>query len=418
MFGFACLTCAAAIAAPAAAQQVPTNPVATGAPHVCTENYPEAAIKANAEGTTLLEFTVTQQGAVANIKVGKTSGNADLDAAAMQCASTWQYKPALQRGKPVDIDWQASVQWALRSPANETTPAANETLPSQLPGHVCRNYPHGALWDEAQGSARVSFRIAADGTVKDAAITKSTGNNDLDQAALACVAAWKYKPATRDGVAVDWSWEANVNWSLGSASAPPPPGPCARYATVTPEMLSGIRGETNIAFRIMPDGTAAEPEVSRSSGNDTLDQAALACIGKMHFDTSHAAISSKGLAQRVSIDWHADLPRTAPAKKEQRVETAPAPDVPAGTTPPVASQLVLCAKQSDPAVPSPGPTEVSFTVGIDGSVKDLSVSKSSGSQKLDNAASSCIGGWKYTPASKDGHPVEVHWSERINWQRG
>ncbi len=412
MFGFACLACVVFTSAPAAAQKFPTELTGTGRAHLCAETYPEAAIKANAEGATVLEFTVTQQGTVANIKVAKTSGNADLDAAAVRCAGVWHYKPATQDGKPVDVGWNATVQWRLH-------PSANETLPSPLPGHVCRNYPHGAVWDEAQGSVRVRFRIAADGTVKDAVVDKSTGNSDLDQAALACVGAWQYKPATRDGVAVDWDWEANVNWYLGS-TPPPPPAPCAHYATVTPEMLSGIRGETNVTFRIMPDGTAAEAEVSRSSGNDTLDQAALACIGKMHFDTSRAAISSKGLVQRVSIDWHVDLPHTTPPKIEQRVESKPTPTpaVPSDTTPPVASQLVLCTKQVDPAVPSPGPTEVSFTVGIDGTVKDLSVTKSSGSQKLDSAASSCIAGWKYTPASKNGHAVEVHWSEHINWQRG
>jgi protein TonB len=320
----------------------------------------------------------------------------------------------------------AAPQWSLAADGSLTPPVA-------LPGHVCHNYPHGALWDNAQGSARVRFLIETDGTVKDIVIVKSTGNSDLDQAALICAAAFRYKPATRDGVPVNWSWEADLNWMIDA----PPGAPCRSYATVTPEILSGIRGETNVTFSIMPDGTSAEAEVTRSSGNDTLDQAALACIGKMRFDTTHAAISSKGLVQRVSIDWRVDLPPEAKATKNPPVETAPAPDVPAGpakkkslvenasapavpdgTTPPEASQLVLCTKQSDPAVPSPGPTEVSFTVGVDGSVRDLSVTKSSGSYKLDNAASSCIANWKYTPASKDGRPVEVHWSEHINWQRG
>jgi|GEM_PF-1163148 len=301
----------------------------------------------------------------------------------------------------------AAPQWSLAAKGSLTPPVP-------LPGHVCHNYPHGALWDNAQGSARVRFLIETDGTVKDIVIVKSTGNSDLDQAALICAAAFRYKPATRDGVPVNWSWEADLNWMIDA----PPGAPCRSYATVTPEILSGIRGETNVTFSIMPDGTSAEAEVTRSSGNDTLDQAALTCIGRMRFDTTHAAISSKGLVQRVSIDWRVDLPPEAKAKKEPTPETAPAPKVPDGTTPPVASQLVLCPLQSDPAVPRPDPTEVSFTVGVDGSVKDLSVAKSSGSQKLDNAASICIASWKYTPASKDGHPVEVHWSEHINWQRG
>jgi protein TonB len=77
----------------------------------------------------------------------------------------------------------------------------------------------------------------------------------------------------------------------------------------------------------------------------------------------------------------------------------------------------LCAKQSDPAVANPGATEMSFVVATEGSVKNVSVTKSSGSQKLDNAALSCIASWKYAPASRDGHPVEIRWVEHIDWQR-
>jgi TonB family protein len=197
----------------------------------------------------------------------------------------------------------------------------------------------------------------------------------------------------------------------------PPPSPCHSYATVTPEMLSGIRGETNVSFRIMPDGTSSEAEVLRSSGNDTLDQGALACIGKMRFDTSHAAISAKGIAQKVSIDWHADLPPHTPANTEKPTPSIPASSVPPGTTPPVLSQLSRCAKQSDPVVPNPGATQISFTIGTDGTVKNISVTKSSGSAKLDSAATGCIASWKYAPASKDGHPVEIGWVEHVDWQR-
>jgi TonB family protein len=410
-FALACLACAMISVVPAAAQAEPAKPTPTGAPHVCSDNYPATAVAANAEGTTLLEFTVTANGTVANVKVAKTSGNAELDAAAVQCASAWRYDPVLQRGKPVEVAWKANVQWALH-------PAANETFPTPLLAHVCRNYPHGAVWDDAQGSAIVKFHITADGAVKDPTIAKSTGNSDLDQAALACASAWRYKPGTRDGVAVDWPWEANVTWMITSAENPPP-SPCGRYAKVTADMLSGIRGETDVSFRILRDGSVTEAGTVRSSGNDALDQAALTCITAMRFEV-RAVMPDKGIVQRVSIDWRADLPKKAPEAPPKKVDPAKiwaTPDVPAGTTPPVLSQLSFCPRVLDPAVPNPAATQMSLTIGTDGAVKNISVAKSSGSAMLDRAATSCVAGWKYTPASKDGHPVEIGWAEHIEWLR-
>ena len=39
---------------------------------------------------------------------------ASLDAA-VQCASTWRYNPAKQKGQPIEMDWKASVRWQLKS---------------------------------------------------------------------------------------------------------------------------------------------------------------------------------------------------------------------------------------------------------------------------------------------------------------
>ena len=79
----------------------------------CLENYPEAAKAAGIEGKTTLAFTVTEQGTVADVKVAKSSGNADLDNATAACATRWHYKPARQDSKPVATPWSATVEWKL-----------------------------------------------------------------------------------------------------------------------------------------------------------------------------------------------------------------------------------------------------------------------------------------------------------------
>jgi protein TonB len=273
---------------------------ATGRPHTCTEFYPDTAATAQAEGTTTLSFRITSQGTTADVAVSKSSGNADLDAAAIQCVSGWHYLPATKDGKPIDYPWQANVQWKL---TDDLTP------PTAANAHVCRNYPHAALWNESNGKATVGFRVTADGAVADPVIVTSAGDDALDAAALACVMAWRYKPATVDGVAVDYKWEASVEWSTHPGDLPPPTPPCARYADVTADMLVGIAGVTRVSFRIMPDGSTADLEVLRGSGNSKLDDAALKCMGDRHFDVARAKIPPTGFAQTVVVDWHADVPK-------------------------------------------------------------------------------------------------------------
>lgn len=283
--------------------------------------------------------------------------------------------------------------------------ASNLNPPGALQTHVCRNYPHSAVWQGAEGGVTVSFNIAADGAAKNVAIVKSSGDDDLDQATLTCVSNWRYKPATRDGVAVEVPWNAHVEWMMHGPTA----SPCGSYAKVTPEMLDGISGVTKVSLRIQQDGSISDTVIVRSSGNDMLDQAALLCIGRRRFDVSRAKLPTSGIVKNVSVNWHADLPSQVPDKKLQ----SPPDEV----TPPALVQSSFCGIPPGGVPDGAGTTEVSFKVGIDGSMKAIAVTKSSGNQALDDATLNCISAWKYAPAKKNGKPVETEWREHINWQR-
>ena len=194
---------------------------------------------------------------------------------------------------------------AMPAGALADAPAATRPMPDGTP-HVCMNdYPESAIWDGAEGMAQVAFRIGADGKVRNVTLVKSTGNEDLDAATLGCVGRWSYKPATRGGIAVEVPWRAAVEWKLHATEADM--HPCARYHAVTPQLLAGIDGVTKISFRIMPDGTAKDAEVLRSSGNSELDRAAQRCIGERHFNTMRAVLPDAGIPKSVQIDWRKDL---------------------------------------------------------------------------------------------------------------
>ena len=91
-----------------------SSPASIGRPHTCMQNYPPISQRLGEEGVTLLAFTVTAEGGVANITVAKSSGSERLDSAAVACATSWRYKPAIQANQPVSVPWKTNVVWKLK----------------------------------------------------------------------------------------------------------------------------------------------------------------------------------------------------------------------------------------------------------------------------------------------------------------
>jgi len=66
-----------------------TSTGSVGAPHTCTDAYPEVAREAHIEGTTTLLFHIKTDGSVGDMSIANSSGNGDLDNAAEACALNW-----------------------------------------------------------------------------------------------------------------------------------------------------------------------------------------------------------------------------------------------------------------------------------------------------------------------------------------
>ncbi|MGN6514553.1 MAG: energy transducer TonB [Rhizomicrobium sp.] len=92
-----------------------SSPVSIGRPHTCGQRYyPALATRLGHEGTTTISFTVNADGSVSDVKIAQSSGYDELDQAAIPCAETWKYKPAMQNGAPVaKTDYLAKVTWRL-----------------------------------------------------------------------------------------------------------------------------------------------------------------------------------------------------------------------------------------------------------------------------------------------------------------
>ncbi|HTT99538.1 MAG TPA: energy transducer TonB [Rhizomicrobium sp.] len=83
--------------------------------------------------------------------------------------------------------------------------------------HTCTNMPYPATAQRLgqEGTTQVTFKIGIDGSVTDPKVTKSSGFDSLDEAALSCVTHWHYTPQKVDGNPVETpSWPANVVWKI------------------------------------------------------------------------------------------------------------------------------------------------------------------------------------------------------------
>jgi protein TonB len=67
---------------------------------------------------------------------------------------------------------------------------------------------------EQEGTTEVAFQVLADGTVSDVKVSKSSGSDRLDDAAVDCVSEWHYRPAIKDDQLVDSPMTVKVDWKL------------------------------------------------------------------------------------------------------------------------------------------------------------------------------------------------------------
>ncbi|HTU34289.1 MAG TPA: TonB family protein [Candidatus Acidoferrum sp.] len=150
---------------------------------------------------TLFWFRVDQDGSAHVLSLYSSSGNSDLDHAALACANSalGNGKPLTQDGTPIEVTWVGAISWNY--------PWHHLILPEPSgKAHLCGLSGYlklGVMAKPMGADAIVSYRVATDGSVKDAMIMRSAGSGYLDRAALDCVSAWRYLPAFHNGVPVE-----------------------------------------------------------------------------------------------------------------------------------------------------------------------------------------------------------------------
>jgi TonB family protein len=96
-------------------------------------------------------------------------------------------------------------------------PSQSASAPKDKP-HTCgaEFYPPESLAKGEEGNTKLSFKILTDGTVDAITVTTTSGSQRLDDASVACVKTWHFRPAIKDGKLADVDSGAVVKWVLPS----------------------------------------------------------------------------------------------------------------------------------------------------------------------------------------------------------
>jgi TonB family protein len=195
-------------------------------------------------------------------------------------------------------------------------PGASPPAPTG-PIHVCnyRNYPREAVAQHAQGDADVGFTITADGSVADITILKSSGNDALDQASIACVAPWHYVPATLNGKPIAVGWKAHTQWRMKGMGVNPMPTSIPADAVRSPAERDthdcshghnsdgATPGKVILSYTIKADGTVAGVTVKSSSGDAAFDSYAATCVTSWYYKPAERAGAAVDFPWGTEITW-------------------------------------------------------------------------------------------------------------------
>lgn len=172
--------------------------------------YPDRALNEGIEGHVLLEFVVTETGAVRDAVVLEANPSGVFEQAALKAVAKFKYKPRIVDGRPVETTGVRN-RIAFEISDDEETPSEAKAEPPQdvegdteLPiVKVAPIYPERAFKEGIEGDVLLEFVVTETGAVRDAVVVEAKPSGVFEQAALNAVGKFKYKPRIVDGKPVE-----------------------------------------------------------------------------------------------------------------------------------------------------------------------------------------------------------------------
>jgi TonB family protein len=173
-------------------------------------HYPDLATRGGVEGTVYVKIWVDKNGKVAQTEVVKSDARV-LDLAAREAAQQWEFKPALLKGKAIDVwvtvpfkfklsdgDKKKAVSMSLKARRFPPAEDVKHDTEPELVDRIDPMYPEEAKQAGLEGTVYTKMWIDDNGKVVEAIVTKSD-NPVFNQASMEAALQWTFKPATANG---------------------------------------------------------------------------------------------------------------------------------------------------------------------------------------------------------------------------
>lgn len=268
-------------------------------------------------------------------------------------------------------------------------PAIADEAPRAVGAHSCTNYPEDALNEDSTGETTVAFVIQQDGSTSGAKVDQSSGDERLDQASLQCISTWRYEP-----VASALPRKAIVSWKIDTlipTAAARTKHTCDRQYEPTGEPPR----EAMIDFVVTDQGRVQDAWVGISSGDKSFDDIARQCAATWTYQPG----MRNGVP--IAVSWAARFSWQRGAAINVKEDFA---------------RPHRCNFHRSEGRDAQGTAVLSFLIGVNGQVTELSIVQSSGDPGLDRLAMQCATRWKYKPATQDGKPIALRWGAQVTWR--
>jgi TonB family protein len=156
-----------------------------------------------------IQFRLQADGHVTDLQLDVSSGDAEFDTRLLACA-----RDLLIEGKPPGDLWVASL-WQSGLYVMEPPPPGKPFPPLPVGRHTCGFIlPKVEHAEPRQVKLVLAFRITVEGDVSDPKLVESSGSQETDEAVMACVSKWHYRPAYLEGKPVEVPSGFQYVWNL------------------------------------------------------------------------------------------------------------------------------------------------------------------------------------------------------------
>jgi TonB family protein len=376
--------------------------------------YPPRLRDAGIEGTTTVAVYVSSSGKVTDTKLARSSGQALMDDAALRAAAGMVFTPAVHQGRRIGmlmmvrIPFRATVTGPEIIPAGNsvrfTPPAPQLTKPGvpikgkTPPPPVVRTYA-GYLMNDS-----VTYLKNADGVVDTVIHIK------------------------RPSLAVKQTDDPGQPKLINAAAVR------AELDRVYPKALrdAGVTGGPRLWLFVDTTGMVAKAQVSTSSGNDLLDDAAMQVVHTMRYTPATRVVDNVVTKVPVWVSMQVVFGTTAippvltppgAVPTEKVVPNVKPPQVKRDSGEPFIVPMDVAPRLTNrqdvgfaiqraypPQLKSAGiggKATVWFFIDAQGRVAKTKLKTASGYEALDEAALSVAETMKFTPAESKGHAIPV-----------